>query len=122
MKTEKQFVDWIEKQIDYYSPILGIQLQKIDIEKKDKEDDLDFLGITCSYPYLEPILRYSDKAFKEWKNGYLKQDRILHELCHIITDPLYIKAIERYGSKEAILEERERLTDTICVIIKNLLK
>lgn len=119
IKTEKEFVSWIREQIDFYSPILGLQIQRIEIEKGE---DTKFMEITCTYPYLEPIIRYSHHSFEKWQKGKFPKDRILHELCHILTDPLYVKAIERYVGKGDILDERERLTDTIAVIIRNLLE
>lgn len=117
MKTEKQFEKWIRQQIDKYAIPLGIQINQIDIEKKNVE----YLEITCTYPYLDPTIRYSQKAFDHWKEGILTSCRILHELCHIITDPLYCKAISRYVSENEIRDERERLTDTVTAIIRKLI-
>ena len=117
--TKKDFIKWIEKQIDYYKPYLGIDLQNIVVKEKD---ECEYLEITFTYPYLEPVIEFSDKAFESWKIGELPKERILHELCHILTDPFYAKAISRYVGKEEIEDERERLTDTICVILHNLIK
>jgi len=114
----KEFKKWIEKQIKYYKPFLDINLQNIKVEYNK---DIEYLSISNTYPYLEPIINFSDRALKEWKDGNLKKDRILHELCHIITDPLYEKAIRRYITEDEILDEREKLTDTICVILNNLI-
>ena len=117
--TKKEFVNWIKKQIDYYKPYLDINLQNIQVKENSS---IEYLQIECAYPYLEPIINFSEKAFVNWKEGKLSKDRILHELCHIITDPLYNKAIARYVSKDEIEDERERLTDTICIILNNLIK
>ena len=117
MKIEKQFVDWIKKQIKIYKPILGLDLQNVDVERGDCE----FMDITCAYPYIDNTIKYSDKAIDAWRKGELLSDRILHELCHIITDPLYCKAIVRYVGKHEIEDERENLTDKISIIIRNLI-
>lgn len=117
-KTEKSFVSWIDKQVKYYKPYLDINLQNIKIKKAD----VQYLEIGCTYPYLEPTIKYSQAVFNDWKNGELKKDRILHELLHIITDPLYCKALARYVGKEEIEDERERLTDKLTVILNNLIK
>lgn len=114
-KTKKDFENWIKEQIDYYAPILGVELNRIDVEYKDEGC---FLEITHIYPYLDPTLRYSERAFQVWKEGKMEKDRILHELLHIITDPLYTKAFSRYVTKQEIEDERERLTDTISAIIR----
>ena len=115
----KEFEKWVKKQVDYYKPFLDINLQDIKVEYKKEQA---YIGITCTYPYLEPTILYSDKAVEYWKNKELTKDKILHELCHIITDPFYIKAISRYASKDGVEDERERLTDTIAVILNNLIK
>ena len=118
-KTEQGFKKWIKKQIDFYAPILGLQLHRIKIEEDSKES---YLAITCNYPYLDPKVKFSKNAFNDWAKEEMQPDRILHELCHILTDPLYVKAIERYSSKNEINDERERLTDTIAAILRNLIK
>ena len=116
-KTHKDFINWIHEQVQFYSKPLNLSNQRILVEFGDKTS---FLEITCTYPYLEPTIRFSERAFNEWGEGKMYKDRILHELCHIITDPLYCKAVSRYASKDEIEDERERLTDTLCVIIRNL--
>ena len=115
-KTEGDFKQWIRTSIDFYAPILGLQLHRVKIEKDAKES---YLAITCNYPYLDPTIKFSDDAFKTWQKGGMKRDRILHELCHILTDPFYVKAIYRYTGKDEITDERERLTDTIAAIVRN---
>jgi hypothetical protein len=120
MKKEKQFIIWVAKQVEYYLPILGLDLHEITVEKNNK--DYSYLAIKCSYPYLDPVLYYTDKAIENWQKGNLKKDRILHELCHIITDPLYSKSRLRFVSDTEIEDERERLTDIIAAIIRKLEK
>lgn len=115
----KETKEWIEKQIKYYKKYLDINLQNVLVEY---DSNVYYLEITHTYPYLEPIIKFSDEVIKKHKRGKLAKDRILHELCHIITDPLYSKAISRYVSKDEILDERELLTDKITVILNNLIK
>ena len=117
-KTEKDFVKWISETIEYYRPHIDIGIQKVYIEKKDCE----YLSITFSYPYLEPVLYFSNKAFEDWKVDKLYKSRILHELVHILTDPLYAKACSRHVGKTDLEDERERLTDRLSVILNNLIK
>lgn len=118
-KTKQDFIKWIEEQVEYYKPFLGIELQKIKIKE---EKDLEYLAIACVYPYLEPYIKFGDKAFKAFQEGYFTKDKILHELLHIITDPLYKKALTRFVGEREIEDERERLTDTLTVIIRNLIE
>lgn len=117
-KTHKDFIAWIKKAISVYAPVLGVQDQIIKVQY---EDDTEFMNITCTYPYLDPIIGFSEKAFEAWKKGEVPEDRVLHELCHMITDPLYCKAMSRFSGKQEIEDERERLTDTLCMIIRKLI-
>ena len=52
-----------------------------------------------------------------WKNKESLPPFVVHELCHLITDPLYVKASQRYVGDKEIEAERERITDTICNIV-----
>lgn len=116
MKTKKDFEKWIRKQIDFYTPHLFLEKYVIGI----KQDDSHYLAMTCRYPYLDPDLLYGEKAFNDWRSNKLRCDRILHELCHIITDPLYCKGNEIYKSKDEIESEREHLVDLLSNIISKL--
>lgn len=115
--TEQDFKKWILAQVAHYSPTLGLSLHRIAVVKNTGDE---YLCITCTYPYLDPTIKYSTRAYGDWKDGKLTKDRILHELCHVLTDPLYVKATERYTTKNEISDEREKLTDTIAAIIRNL--
>ena len=119
-KTEKDFIKWIEKQVKYYSPFLGIQLQQIKA-KLVSEKEGSYLSIGLTYPYLDSTILFSCGALEDFKKGTVQKDRILHELCHTITDPLYVKSVYRYVGKNEIEDERERLTDILTAIIRNLL-
>lgn len=69
------------------------------------------------YPYLNATIRYSNLLVMElFAKGIDIKPYIIHELCHLITDPLYCKAVSRYVSIGEINDERERLTDYICNI------
>lgn len=116
--AEPLFVKWVREQIVHYSPILGLDLQVIEIEKNETETK--FLAMQNNYPYLDPMLYYHMNAVVAWNEGKLNRDRILHELCHCITDPFFEVAISRHSSKQEILDQRERLTDTIAAIIRKL--
>ena len=116
-KTEKQYITWIKKHVDEYSKILGLQLVNIEIEKNE---DTGFMEILCTYPYVDTKIKFSESSFEKWVNGRLEKDIILHELLHILTDPLYSKALRRFIVQTDIEDERERLTDILTIIIRNL--
>lgn len=115
---QQQFEQWIREQVAFYSPHLGLALHRVTVENDNAET---YLAITCTYPYLDPLIKYNTKAFANWAEGKMEPDRILHELCHIITDPLYCKSISRYVSQDEIKDEREKLTDTIAAIVRKFL-
>ena len=110
---------WIEKQVEFFKPLLGLDSQKISVAFRE---DTGYMEITLTYPYLEPTIRFNDKVVKDLLGGDLKADRVLHELCHVLTDPLYTKACGRWVSKDEVNDERERLTDTMTIIIRNLIE
>jgi hypothetical protein len=93
---KESFSKWIKKQVDFFVPHIGLQLFEINIEE---DKNKSYLAMTCNYPYLQGTIKYSEPAFKDWASGKMRRERILHELCHIITDPLYVKGLERYTSK-----------------------
>lgn len=115
---EKDFEKWIRKQVNRYVPHLGLELWDIKIEKTTKER---YLAMSCNYPYMDGRIMYTDAALKDWKEKKLMPDRILHELCHLITDPLYVKAVERHSSVDEIKDERERLTDYLAATLRKLI-
>ena len=118
-KDKIRFEKYLMGIINKYSPILLLQRHTFEIEK-GTENLKATMECVCNYPYLNATIKYSDKAVKEWKEGKDIIPYIVHEMCHLHTDPLYCKAINRYVSKDEILDERENLTDLICnIVIKN---
>ena len=110
---------WVKEQIEYYKPFLGISIQKVKVKY---DSDVSYFSVSLSYPYLSPTIFYGNGAIDKFNNDKIDKQTILHELCHIITDPLYVKATQRYASEDEVEGERERLTDTISTIITNLLE
>jgi predicted SprT family Zn-dependent metalloprotease len=74
------------------------------------------------YPYLDACINYNEESLaKETPEGL--ERTIVHEMCHIITDPFYAKACNRFASQDEIKDERELLTDYITnLYLKNLKK
>lgn len=115
-KTKK----YIEECVNFYKPFLDINLYNIDVVYK--EDCKSTLEITCAYPYADNEIRFGDKTIDMYIKKELPKDRILHELLHIITDPLYNKALQRFTHQNEIEDERELLTDKLTLIIRNLIE
>ena len=81
------------------------------------ENPESLMECVFNYPYLGVTLNYGDKVLKQWKDGLNVAPAVVHEMCNVITNPLYAKGISRYVSKDEILDERELLTDYIAKII-----
>ena len=116
---EKKFEKYLLKVIDKYSKILLLDKHTFSV-KRGVSDERTFMECRFRYPYLDAQINYSERAFEDWKDKVNIKPQIVHELCHIITDPFYSKANARYVSIDEILDERELLTDHISnIIVKN---
>ena len=115
-KDEIQYIKWIRQMYDKYKSILFIEKYHFKVEKTKKE--AQYLASEFNYPYLDAKILWSDESLKDWKeNREDAERRLIHELCHTITDPLYSKTTNVYVSKSEIEDERERLTDHIAQIV-----
>ena len=120
-KSQKDYIDFIRKTVDHYAPYLLLDNHIIVVRK---EEEGEYLACRFRYPYLDGQVIYSDRSYQDWlkePETYHKR-KILHELCHLLTDPLYGKATTMWTSRSEIEDERERLTDNIAVIVLKLLK
>ena len=118
-KTKKQFITWIKEQVKYYKPFLGLKLERIKVRE---DSSIEYMSINSSYPYIDTTIKFNEYALKDFQDGKIGKDVILHELLHILTDPLYLKATRRYVSVDEIDDEREKLTDTLSAILRDLIK
>jgi len=108
--------------IKKYQPILLLNRNTFEIKYPVSNNEA-VAECESNYPYLNVTIRIGDKLIKMLNDGEDVEPYIVHELCHVITDPLYYKAIYRYTTKDEINDERELLTDYICnIIIINKLK
>lgn len=114
-KTEKEYQQWVFKMYEKYKAVLFIEKYHLEAEK-DKEKR--YMASVFNYPYLDAKILYSDKAIEDWvKNKREAERRLIHEFCHIITDPFYCTAIENFIPKQQIEDARERLNDHIAQIV-----
>ncbi|MFA5299604.1 MAG: hypothetical protein WC389_15555 [Lutibacter sp.] len=111
-------MDYVTKLITERANILGLNIFHFSIEKKETPIEKDTtMQIVFSYPYMYAKIHYFDKTIINWLNGDNLISHVTHELCHMITDPLYGKAVSRFCSVQEIEDERERLTDYISNIV-----
>lgn len=117
--TNKKVEKEIYKIISSYKDKLLLNRNTFEVKYGTKHQDA-LAECRFNYPYLNVTISYSDKLVKYFKDKKDITPYIIHEMCHVITDPLYAKATSRWVSKMEIEDERELLTDYICnIIIKN---
>lgn len=117
MKERKEFIIWATKKYKKYEKVLKLQHFKVRIAFKS---DLGNALMQCSsrFPYMDPDIYFNDYTITKWKENKDEVERCLvHEMCHIITDALYCKALKRFVTQDEIEDERETLTDRIALIV-----
>lgn len=111
-KTKKEFEDHVEEIISKWKPILKLQNNINVVYKKDQE----WLGIEYRYPYMDCNLYYGDQPVEDFKNDLFPERAVVHELSHLLIEPLYVKAINIMG-EELLSNELERVVDLISMIL-----
>lgn len=110
--VEKRVISIIAK----YQPLLLLDRNTFEI-KYGTENKAALMECVFNYPYLNVTLKYSDELIDKFKRKEDITPYVVHEMCHVITDPLFSKASDRWVSKNEVLDERELLTDYICNIM-----
>lgn len=112
----KKFEDYVFKVIDKYKNLLDLGNFTFKLNYPCQNEDA-YMECFNVYPYMDAKFNYSDSVIKMWKNKENITGIIVHEMCHLVTDPLYIKGDRRYSSQNEILDERENLTDFISKLV-----
>lgn len=109
-----KYEKWLYKQWAKWAPVLLIERHDVVFKRDDNE------YMTCSFnnPYLDIVITWSKASRKRWRRNKAEHlNDVVHEFCHIITNPLYGKATSRYLHREELEYEREQLTDHIRRIV-----
>ena len=115
-KNKQEFEKWATKIALKYMKKLDMSLMEVEVTN---DNDIDFFEVANRYPYKDIVyITYSDYAFEKWCDGDVSEFVIVHEICHMLTDPLFCKARQRFVSETEINDERESLTDKIMTIIR----
>ena len=119
VKIDVEFCKWVFDIFDKYKRILYVEHF---IFSMVQDTSVEYAAMSLGYPYLSAKFRFNTKVVTDWQNGYKPHVErvIVHELCHVLTDPLYCKAISRFIDKESVEDERERLTDHFTNVVYNL--
>jgi hypothetical protein len=104
--------------------VIGEYQKKLLLDRHDigfeATSETSFMECAFRPPYLDTVIRYNPGAVKKyWVKKDLKalKHALVHELCHLLSDPFYDKAAERYVGKSDLEKERETMTDHIAMII-----
>jgi hypothetical protein len=112
---------FIKRIIKHYQGVLRLS----DVTFKVQKEDSEYLACKYRYPYTDTIIYYGS----DFERDYKKQERydlnelerrVVHEMIHQLTDPLYAKGVSRWVNQSDIEDERERLTDRIATIVCSL--
>lgn len=110
---EKKYTPFIEQ----VAKVLLLDSQH-PIELKAKELKNSWATFDSAYPYKSITINYSQELTKEPDRKI--KDVLIHEMCHALTDPLYLKGNSRYVTTDELNDVREELTDHLAnVVIKN---
>lgn len=112
----KKFEEHVMKIIKKYSKVLLLDKYQIGL-KAGVTDSKAIAQCQFRYPYLDNDILYSKGLVKMWEDKEDITPIIVHELCHIVTDPFYAKSLKRFITEDEILDEREALTDHLTNII-----
>ena len=115
-KETKEFETLVLKIIAKYVPVLLLQRYTFEI-RKGVDNPTAIFECKLIYPYLDSTIHYSEKAITFWRNKGNLTPYVIHEMCHLITDPIYVKAMGRFSSQKEVEDEREMLTEHICNIV-----
>ena len=108
---EKHILKIVEK----YKDSMFLNMYSFNVQYQPEETK--FMACKFSYPYLHCSIFYNIDAEKEFKEGKDMVQYVIHEMSHLITDPLYNIAFDRFLVKDTLENERERLTDWIANIV-----
>ena len=122
-KPSKEFKKFVRETLQEYTGIVGYRHYTVDIlyMKEDKDRDGDFVGgeIEINPTYLRcdvSIFPVLERMYNDGEKERVKET-LVHEMCHLITEPLYRIAIDYHNNKnihpDTLEEIREQQTERI---------
>jgi hypothetical protein len=123
---DKEFKAFMEKCIKEGKDRLDLNFWRIELKyvgviKSYKEDEVITFEIETDHMYMEATISVSKLAYDNWRLGkgaYVARD-VLHELTHILTEPLAEYAKKHMGetTHDQLLFLEENLTQRITMLL-----
>jgi hypothetical protein len=115
---KKNFEKWSLPILKKYQKILLLEDHKLFLKYGKLRPD-SILEHETNYPYKTSNILFDETALTFFKDGKLEEleSAIIHELVHLITDPLHETAQQRYTNERELEELNERAVDHITNII-----
>lgn len=115
--TKKDLHAEVRKLWGKYSKILHLTEFKPEFKIDDNIEAM--AQVSVSYPYKSPLVTLNSiKLIDAPKEE--REQVMIHEFIHLLTNPLYAKATTRYVSRNEVEDEREALTDHLTSIVYDL--
>lgn len=118
--TEKRYEKYLLDVIKKYQKILLLDSFTFSVQKGTQKQN-SYFDINSNHPYLTPCIGWSERSFEDWKKKEEPTENyVIHELSHVIVEPLWDAAALRYTTPVELENLAERLVDHIAqIVIKN---
>lgn len=120
LKWSKKDIDMSTNLIRKYLSDLRLDQWKVIshfVDENIETEDGRIAGaeIRVDITYLRAEIHFYLITLENWKNAGIDQlkSTIKHELCHILTEQLYLYSCQRYISERELNHAREKLTEHI---------
>lgn len=116
-----KFINWCLDECWRIQKELNITSYRISMRDKPTDEDEDYaFAISCGHPYQYGFLKWKVETFEDWKENKDKVTYyLLHEMLHLLVDPLSKIASSRYLTKDQLVDGVEELTDKLAVILRH---
>lgn len=119
----KKFVDWCCKEIGDLQADLNLCQYNVGIHKTPtvlRENTA--MSIDCYYPYLNAEITWTEKTYTDWlTNKITVKKYLLHEIIHLVIEPLTKAGRERWGTERNLNDMDELVTDHFSGVLYDLL-
>lgn len=115
-----KFTDWCLDECWRIQKHLQITSYRINIRLKPEKTTDDYaFEITCGYPYQNATLKWKEETYDEWlKDKKAITVYLLHEMIHILVQPIIEIARSRYVTDPQINDADEELTDRLTNVLR----